>query len=303
MVDGSSSIAKKYGISKLVIGLTIVAFGTSLPELVVNIMASLGGSADIALGSIIGSNISNTLLVLGITALVAPLIVTKSMVNKEIPFSLLVIILFGVLVNDSFFNGFGPDGLLRIDGIVLLLFFTIFIYFTFGLTKIKKGGVFKIDEGGKIKEHGNTRAVLMIILGLSALFVGGEWIVNGAIEISKSFGLSESLIGLTIVALGTSLPELAASVVAAKKGFTDMAVGTIIGSNIFNFLWIFGLSAVINPIAYNPALNFDISFLLYVTILLLFLIYIGKRNVLSKTEGVVLISLYVAYIGILVSKG
>jgi len=306
MIDGSSSIAKKYGLSTFFIGLTIVAFGTSAPELIISVLASAKGSTGIALGNIIGSNISNTLLILGIAAIICPLVIKKATVNKEIPFSLLAVLALGILVNDFLVNGYTPEGLSRADGLILILFFSIFLYYTFGITKSKKN-IFK-KTVGEIKEekleiYSNKTAISMILFGLIGLAIGGRWIVNGAIEIARLLSLSEAFIGLTIVAIGTSLPELAASATAAYKGKTDIAVGNVVGSNIFNILWVLGLSSVISTISYNPVLNVDLLILIFITILLLFLIYVGKKNILGKWEGAVLISLYVFYIIFLIWRG
>jgi cation:H+ antiporter len=306
LVDGSSSIAKKYGISSFFIGLTVVAFGTSTPELVISTLASIKGSSGIALGNIIGSNISNTLLILGICAIIAPLIVKRATVNKEIPFSLLAILAVGILANDFLIERILPNGLTRIDGLMLILFFIIFIYYTFGITKDKENifqktvGEIKQEEP---KEYSHFTAIIMIIIGLAGLAVGGRWIVNGAITFAHAFGISEALIGLTIVAIGTSLPELAASATAAYKGRTDIAVGNVIGSNIFNLLWVLGLSSTISVIGYNAILNIDMLILLGITILLLFLIYIGRKNILGKWEGSVLLFLYLCYIIFLIYRG
>lgn len=306
MVDGASSIARKFGISTFVIGLTIVAFGTSAPELVVSALASLEGSSGIALGNIIGSNMSNTLLILGVASLIAPLLVKKATVNKEIPLSLLAIFAVGFMVNDFLIDHQLPNSLTRIDGLVLILFFVIFIYYTFGISKEDESVLSSAVEqlkGEATKEYGTMMSIVMIILGLTALGIGGQWIVNGAISIAKLFDLSETLIGLTIVAIGTSLPELAASAVAAYKGNTDIAVGNVVGSNIFNLLWVLGLSSVIRPITYDPIMNIDILMLIGVTILLLFLVYLGKKNILARREGAVLLALYFFYMVFLIIRG
>jgi len=308
LIDGSSSIAKKFGVSSFFIGLTIVAFGTSAPELVVSLLASVKGNTGIALGNIFGSNISNTLLILGISAIICPLVIKKATVNKEIPFSLLAVLAVGILVNDFMIDGDLSSGSTRIDGLILILFFSIFVYYTFGITKAKESVFEKAAEKiGELrsgtKEHSGLVSALMIIFGLACLAIGGEWIVNGAMEFVGYFGLSEAFVGLTIVALGTSLPELAASVAAVRKGNSDIAVGNIVGSNIFNLLWVLGLSSIIGTIGYNPALNIDLLILAGITLLLLFLIYIGKRNILGKLEGVALVGLYVIYLVFLVYRG
>ena len=307
MVEGSSSIARKYGISTFVIGLTIVAFGTSAPEMVISILASIKNSSGIALGNIIGSNISNTLLILGTSAIIAPLVVKRATVNKEIPFSLLAILAVSFMVNDFLFESNLPNGLSRIDGLILILFFVIFIYYTFGISKEKENRLKKIigtvkDEEAP-KEYSSSVAITMILFGLVGLALGGRWIVNGAIGMAQYFQLSEALIGLTIVAIGTSLPELAASAMAAYRGKTDLAIGNVVGSNIFNLLWVLGISSTINVINFNPLLNTDIIILISITILLLFLIYVGKKHILGRWEGVVLISLYIFYIIFLIYRG
>ena len=287
LVIGASSIARKFGLSSLMIGLTIVAFGTSLPELLVSVFASAQGSAELAITNIIGSNISNTLLILGASALVAPLVVKKNTIRKEIPFSLLAVLAVFVLTNDVLLDGGSFNLLSRIDGIILLMFFVIFIYYSFGLKKevkvktmleklrIKK---YKEKEDG-VKQFSNFKAIMFIAIGLVGLYFGGTWIVDGAITIARIIGLSEAFIGLTIVSIGTSLPELVTSVVAAKKGQTDMAVGNIVGSNIFNLFWILGLSSTIHAIPYSVALNFDIALLIIATIILISLVNVCKKNV------------------------
>jgi len=318
LVDGSSSIARKFGLSSFFIGLTIVAFGTSAPELVVSTLASVKESSGIALGNIIGSNISNTLLILGISAIIAPLVIKKAAVHKEVPFSLLAILAVGILVNDFLIDQIMPNGLTRIDGLILILFFTIFIYYTFGITKTKEnifkktrfanvarravGEIKQATENG-IKEYNNSVSIVMIIAGLAGLAIGGKWIVDGAISFAQFWGVSEALVGLTIVAVGTSLPELAASGMAAYKGRTDIAVGNVVGSNIFNFLWVLGLSSIIRPIGYNSVLNIDMLILIGITILLLFLIYIGRKNVLGRWEGATLLGLYACYVAFLIWRG
>jgi len=306
LIDGSSSIARKYGISSFVIGLTVVAFGTSAPELVVSIVASIKGSAGIALGNIIGSNITNTLLILGVAAVITPLAVKRATINKEIPFSLLAVFAVGILVNDFLIDKSTPNGLTRIDGLILILFFVIFMYYTFGISK-EQENIFKKTVGTikeeKPKEYGSAAAAAMVIFGLLGLTLGGQWIVSSSLVFARLLGMSEALIGLTFVAIGTSLPELAASIVAARKGQTDIAVGNVVGSNIFNLLWVLGISASIRTIAYNAILNTDMLILALITILLLFLIYIGKRNIIGRWEGATLLGIYAAYLVFLILRG
>jgi cation:H+ antiporter len=302
IVDGASSFAKKYGIPTLVIGLTIVAFGTSAPELIVSVLASLRGSAGVALGNIIGSNIANTLLILGAAAIIYPLAVKQNTVNKEIPFSLLALLAAAFLVNDRLLEGSQAGGLTRIDGLILILFFVIFMYYTFGMSRNKSGLLETLHEE-KIRVYHNFYAILMILAGLLGLYFGGVWIVEGGVLFAKMLGLSEEFIGLTVIAVGTSLPELAASGVAAYKKRVDIAVGNAIGSNIFNLLWVLGASSIIRPLPFAPFLNADLSALFLFTVLLLFLIYSGKRNVLERHEGAVLVFLYFSYLVFLVGRG
>lgn len=304
LVDGSSLLAKKFGISNLVIGLTIVAFGTSAPELIVSSMAALENSTGIALGNIIGSNISNTLLILGVVAIITPVVVKKSTVSKEIPLSFLAITALSFLVNDKLIDGASENILSRIDGLILILFFIIFIYYTFGINKIEANQVDENVENKNPEEETKTyKSVFMILAGLVFLYFGGRWIVEGAIYYANIFGLSEELIGLTIVALGTSLPELAASAVAALKKQTDMAIGNIVGSNIFNIFWVLGFSSVIAPISYNQTLNFDLITLACSTLLVLNMIFINRNNQISRNGGILLILIYFSYLGFLIFRG
>jgi cation:H+ antiporter len=296
LVDGASSLAKKLKIPELIVGLTIVAFGTSMPELTVNLFASLAHNSDIALGNILGSNIANILLILGISAIIFPLAVKKSTTWKEIPLSLLAALLVGILGNDLLINGNGVPELSRIDGIVLIVFFVIFLYYIFELTKNNQNNQEEISTETKIKEFGVLKSIILIIIGLVGLFFGGQWIVNGAIQVATLFGVSQSVIGLTIVALGTSLPELAASAVAAYKKRPDIAVGNVVGSNIFNIFWVLGLSAVISPLPFKGTTNIDVLMTILASFLLFTSLFIGKRRVIQKWQGILFILLYVAYI-------
>jgi len=291
LVDGASSIARKLKISTLVIGLTIVSFGTSAPELVVNIISSVQGQGDLAIGNIIGSNISNILLILGISAIICSLCVSRGTVWKEVPLSLLAILIVGVLVNDALIDRVPGSILTRIDGIILLAFFVIFIYYTFGIAKVKGE-----EKDRMIKMHPTYLSIIMILVGLAGLTFGGKWIVDGAIQIATQLGVSEAIIGLTIVAIGTSLPELATSAIAAYKKRVDIAVGNVVGSNIFNLFWILGISATIKPLQFSPALNRDVIVCIIATFLLFMFMFIGKRQELEKWQGGIFVGLYIAYI-------
>lgn len=292
LIEGSSSIAKRLKIPSIVIGLTIVAFGTSAPEFVVSLLASVDGHADLAIGNILGSNIANILLILGVAAIIFPLTVKKNTALKEIPLSLLAIVVLGLMVNDR--TGF--YGLSQIDGLVLLTFFVVFLYYTFSVSKNTKD--VPIED---IKKLGTKKSILFILLGLLGLTLGGKWIVDGAIKIAEIFKISESIIGLTIVAIGTSLPELATSVIAAYKKQTDIAIGNVVGSNIFNIFWILGFSAVIHPIPFNNQANPDILMAIIASVILFLTMFVGKKRTIERWQGIAMVLLYIGYIGFLVT--
>jgi cation:H+ antiporter len=297
LVDGASSIAKKLNISAIVIGLTIVAFGTSTPELIVNIYATIEGNTEIAIGNILGSNIVNIFFILGISALIHPLVSKENTVWKEIPLSLLAAVLVGFMANDMLIDGATSSMLSRIDGLVLISFFIIFLYYTFGIAKVQGEAS---DED--IKEFSYTKSILFIVLGLAGLTVGGKWIVDGAVKIAESFNVSQSLIGLTIVAIGTSLPELATSAMAAYKKQSDIAIGNVVGSNIFNIFWILGFSSVIKPLPFNQNSQIDVMMTIFASLVLFILLMVGKRHVIQKWQGVLMILIYIGYLVFLISN-
>lgn len=299
LVNGASSLAKKLKVSELVIGLTIVAFGTSMPELTVNIFASISGETDIAIGNILGSNIANILLILGISAMIYPLKVTSGTVWKEIPLSLMAAVTIGLMANDFLIDQNNFSALTRIDGLVLIGFFIIFIYYTFGIAKIATGN----ETVGNFKEKGLFISSSFIFLGLFLLVIGGKWLVDGAVQLASLWGVSSSLIGLTIVAVGTSLPELATSAVAAYKKNTDIAVGNVVGSNIFNIFWILGVSSVIKPLPFQLSSNFDIGATIFASLLLFIFMFIGKKHILERWQGLIFLFVYIFYVSILVVNG
>lgn len=298
LVDGASSVARRLNISDLVIGLTIVAFGTSTPELFVNIFASIRGNPEIAIGNILGSNICNILLILGVSAIIFPLAVGRGTVWKEIPLSLLAALLLGVMANDRLIDKGDISALTRIDGLVLLAFFIIFIYYSFGIAKKIEG----VDEQLARKDYGVKKSILLIIGGLVGLGAGGSFIVDGAVHIATQLGVSQSLIGLTIVALGTSLPELATSAVAAYKKNAEIAVGNVIGSNIFNIFLILGISSIVRPLPFEAGANVDIGVVILANLLLFLWMFTGKKRSLDRWEGVIFIVLYASYITFLIFK-
>lgn len=298
LVDGASSIARKLKVSDLAIGLTAVAFGTSTPELFVNIIASSKGASDIAIGNILGSNIANILLILGICAVVFPLTVTKSTVWKEIPLSLLAAILVGILGNDYFIDAGQFSGLTRIDGLILLSFFIIFIYYTAGMAR----DILDLSGFKPSKQYTLAKSILFFSGGLVALIIGSKWIVDSAIEIASSLGFSESFIGLTIVAVGTSLPELATSLAAAFKKNPEIAIGNIVGSNIFNIFLILGVSSVIRPLPFQLKINFDIGTTIIASLLLFICMFTGKRHRIDRWEGFTFVFIYIVYIAFLIYR-
>lgn len=302
LVDGASSIANRLKISQIIIGLTIVSFGTSLPELLVNITASAKGSSEIAIGNIFGSNIANILLILGISAIIRPLPITKNIYFSEIPFSLIATLLVGFLANASLMADVKNNSLTlsRLDGGILLAFFVLFMGYIYVVFKSNK------DEEDTKKEgpiYSNKKSILYIALGLVGLYFGGEWVVNGAIHIAEEAGLSETFIGLTVIAVGTSLPELFTSAVAAYRGNTDIAVGNVVGSNIFNLLWILGVSALLNPLPFSVASNTDIVMIIFASALLLFAVAVGSRTRIVRWEGIVFVVVYIGYIIYLIQRG
>lgn len=297
LTDGGAALAKRFHISPLVIGLTIVAFGTSSPELSVSLSAALDGNADIALGNVIGSNIFNALLILGCTAIIAPVKIGRSTLSREIPFCLLSALVIFVMANDVWFDQAETNIISRTDGVVLLGFFSIFLAYTFS---IAKSGDLEGHE--KLPSMTLLRSVSYIVLGLGALIIGGNWFVDGASDLARMMGISESTIALTLVAGGTSLPELATSIVAARKNNPDIAIGNVVGSNLFNLFAILGTSAAIHPVAVNGINNLDFGVhILACVMMLIFGFFIRKRTI-TRTEGIVLLSTYLVYTAYLVAK-
>lgn len=300
LVTGASSIAKSYQISDMVIGLTIVSFGTSMPELIVNIIASLKGNPGIAIGNVFGSNIANILLILGVAALVRPLPLKKSTIFSEIPFSLIATLLIGFLANASLFNESENLIISRIDGGILLLFFLLFMLYIFDVAKDDPEPT---GEEENFKEMSKAKALGWITTGVAALFIGGKWTVDGAVQMATQLGMSEGFVGLTIVAVGTSLPELVTSVIAAKRGNADIAIGNAVGSNIFNILWILGVSALIHPLPFNELSNFDILMIIFASTLPILSLAISKKRTIGRGSGILFLLCYTAYIIFLLYRG
>lgn len=287
-VDGSSSIAQVFHIPTLIIGLTIVALGTSAPEAAVSITAALKGQNDIAMGNVIGSNIFNTLVVVGGCALIKPFKVEASILKQDFPFSILVTVALLFLGADFFLDGSLQNRISRSDGLVLLLFFIIFIY-----NMIQSALKNKNPEEETSPKYSLGKGILIALIGIVGIVIGGELVVDSASTIALSFGFSETLVGLTIVAIGTSLPELVTSLVAAKKGESAIAIGNVVGSNIFNVLLVLALSASIHPINVNTLSLYDLIIVLVVSIITY--IFAWTKRSVSRVEGGILVLLYILY--------
>lgn len=310
LVEGSSSLAKRFGVSDLMIGLTVVAFGTSMPELLVNIVSSIEGANDIAIGNIVGSNIANILLILGVASVIRNVAVKTSTVWNEIPLAFLAVVVLQLMANDSIVDQYPVSELSRSDGLAFLAFFLIFLWY---VSKMRRG---EDESEDGVAERSVVVSLGLVAIGLSLLVLGGKLTVDGAINIASLLGVSQALIGLTIVAIGTSLPELVTSVLAAVRKKADIVVGNVVGSNIFNVFWIMGVSATIHPIQLQPALNVDLSVAVLATVVLFVAVHTGhvprriflfwkqqQAHVIERSDGVIMLLLYAAYLGYLVWRG
>jgi cation:H+ antiporter len=292
LVDGASSLAKRLKVSDLVIGLTIVAFGTSAPELAVNISASYKGQTGIAISNVLGSNIANILLILGVSSIIRNVTVKENTVWKEIPFSLLAAIIVFLQANDVFFGAGTKNQISRNDGLEMLAFFIIFLYYIFSIAK--EENIFE-DEIPKL-QLSLGKSILYIIVGLILLPLGSDWVVNGAVRVAKFFGISEAYIGLTIVAIGTSLPEMATSIVAAYKKNSDISIGNVVGSNIFNVFLILGTSSVIRPLEFSTKNNVDVVMTVLASLILFFSLFVGKKHEVERSQGILFLLIYIIYL-------
>lgn len=298
LVDGAASIGSRLGLSQLVIGLTVVALGTSLPEFMINVFASIDGNTGLAIGNVLGSNIMNTLLIIGIAATIYPIKMPNRKCRTDVLFSLLAAIVLLVLANDTLF-GKSENAIDRIDGFILLAFLLAFLYYSFFIEKKEK------DDDDSIKQYSFPLSFLFIIGGGLGLFFGGKWIVNGATEIAGNFGVSDTFVGLTIVAVATSLPELVTSVIAAMKRNTALAIGNAVGSNVFNIFLVLGSSSIIGSIPFKSSLNLELGILIASGLLLILFIRkdFGKPEMaVSRIEGSLLIFAYLCYFVFLIIK-
>ncbi|MYL34925.1 calcium/sodium antiporter [Pontibacillus yanchengensis] len=290
-VDGSSNIARSFQVSPLLIGLTIVAFGTSSPEATVSIIAALEENAGVALGNVVGSNILNITLVVGVAAFIYPLKVESETIRKEIPFTLLASVALLILISDVLLQTVSENLLTRGDGFIIMLFFMIFLYYIFEVARNSRE---KVKSETKVKDSSSWKKnIIYTIGGLVGIIFGGELVVKNATEIAFSFGMSETLIGLTIVAIGTSLPELITSITAALKKESEIALGNIVGSNIFNILFVLGVTAVIHPLAVNGKIIIDIIIMILLTGTLL--LFSRTNYKIGKFEGMFLVIVYIIY--------
>ncbi|WP_455075615.1 calcium/sodium antiporter [Porphyromonas catoniae] len=302
LTEGASALARRFGVSPLVVGLTIVAFGTSSPELIVSLLSALKGNSDISMGNVVGSNIFNVLVIGGINALVTPITITRSTVRREIPLMILACLVLSVMALDRVFAGTGATEniLSRSEGIVLLCFFLIFLTYTFAIAKGDPSDPHTAPA--PTKHYPLWLLVVFIIGGLGGLVLGGELFVDAASSIARTLGMSEGFIGLTIVAAGTSLPELATSVAAALKKEPEIAVGNIVGSNLFNIFFILGTTATVTPIHIGGVSTLDFTMMSFAALLLyVFAVLFGQR-VIKRAEGAVLFLCFVLYTAYLIAQ-
>ena len=295
LVDGSSSIARKFGISEFVIGMTIVGIGTSTPEMVVSFISSFNHRAAMAVGNIVGSNIFNTMLILGVTALISPLTITRSNLRRDIPMNIVVTLLLIFMGLKQTIFGFSTDRLNRLDGAILLILFVLYLYNT-----IKKDVADEVEEGDKTKVYNAFISTIMIIGGLASLIFGGRVFIQSAEKIALMAGLSEKFVGITILAGGTSFPELATCVVAAFKGKGQLALGNILGSNISNILLILGGASLIHPLSFAGLSPIDLATLLLSSLFILMSAYMFKQRKLDRIEGGILLAMEACYMTYLI---
>jgi len=298
LVEGASVVASRFGISALTIGLTVVSFGTSLPELFVSLTSGLKNHPDLAIANVIGSNIANVLLVLGIAAMIRPLPVHNSTVVSEIPFMLTAALLVGFLANAHLFSDQPELSISQLDGGILLFFFLLFMLYVYKVSASNGTPLVQIKSSGKV-----MKAVASILLGTLGLYFGGQWVVDGAVGLAQDWGIGDALIGLTVIAIGTSSPELVASAVAAYRNKTDIAVGNIVGSNIFNLLWVLGLTSSITELPFEVVSNTDLMIVIGSSAMIILALVTSRNNSMNRAHGVLFVGVYIAYLVYVVQRG
>lgn len=295
LTDGSAALAQRFRVPEFIIGLTVVAVGTSTPELVVSVLSAIAGKSDVAIGNVVGSNIFNVFVILGVCALIRPLPLTAGNIRRDIPFGVITSLLLLALASDSFFRTGAADRIGRIDGVAMLLLYMALMWYTIRSTKRPETPAAESKPG-----MAGWLMAAMIVGGLAGLVFGGEMFLRSATSIARSLGISESVIAITLVAGGTSLPELASSLVSLFKGKADMALGNVIGSNIANILLILGVSATIHPLSMGGITVWDLLMVALSSVLLFLAAFTFKRKAIDRWEGAIFLAIYVAYIGYLI---
>lgn len=291
LVDGSRSLAKRLGVPDIIIGLTVVAFGTSLPELIVSLQSAISGNTDLAVANVLGSNILNTLLILGLCALVTPLVLKKQTIWREVPLGLLATLLLFTMGSDQLLDGSTLSVISSSEGLTMLVFFILYVGYIF-VESQKSGSITHVEQS----KYSLQKSTGYILLGLIALVFGGKLVTTNAVNLGEMLGISQTLIGLTIVAIGTSLPELVTSLVAARKGNPDIAVGNIIGSNIFNILFVLGITAFIHPLPTNGFTSIDTLIAALSSFVLFGTMFVGKKHTIEKSQAVLMLVTYLLYL-------
>jgi cation:H+ antiporter len=298
LIKGATIIASRFGISPLIIGLTVISFGTSMPEFVVSLTSGLRLDSDLAIANVIGSNIANVLLVLGVAAIIRPLPVHNSTVVTEIPFSLSAALLLGFVANANLFSDKQALTISHVDGAILLFAFMLFMLYVYKSSAKKERLIPQVLPDGTM-----TRALTSIAVGSLGLYFGGQWVVDGAVGLAQSWGINDALIGLTIIAIGTSSPELVASSVAAYRNQTDMAIGNIIGSNIFNLLWVLGFTSSIVELPFKVISNTDLMVVIGSSALVILALVSNRKTTIMRSHGIVFVGLYFTYLAYVVVRG
>ena len=298
LIKGATIIASRFGISPLIIGLTVISFGTSMPEFVVSLTSGLRLDSDLAIANVIGSNIANVLLVLGVAAIIRPLPVHNSTVVTEIPFSLSAALLLGFIANANLFSDKQALTISHADGAILLFAFMLFMLYVYKSSAKKASPKRQVLPDGTM-----TRALISIAIGTLGLYFGGQWVVDGAVGLAQSWGINDALIGLTIIAIGTSSPELVASSVAAYRNQTDMAIGNIIGSNIFNLLWVLGFTSSIVELPFKVVSNTDLMVVIGSSALVILALVSNRNTTIMRSHGIVFVGLYFTYLAYVVVRG